>query len=79
MLNKEQLIFLLKAVEFTMSEYKWRFGQTVFNCGVELYPGLFESIRGTNLDPFHNDDIVDNLFREKCNLDAYQWWLTVKS
>lgn len=36
----------------------WRMGQTFFNVLNEMYPELAEDIRGTALDPFHNDVII---------------------
>jgi hypothetical protein len=36
----------------------WRVGQTYFNVLYRVRPDLSEAIRGTHLDPFHNDDEV---------------------
>lgn len=48
------------------SNYKqWRYGQTVFNTMQILHPGAADKFRGTSIDPFHNDDNVDE-FIEKC-------------
>jgi hypothetical protein len=44
---------------------QWRYGQTVFNTMHILYPAVADSFRGTSVDPFHNDDTVDE-FIEKC-------------
>lgn len=33
----------------------WRYGQTCFNVLYEYAPDLANSIRGTELDPFHDD------------------------
>lgn len=38
--------------------FDWRYGQTCFNVLYELDSDLANSIRGTELDPFYNDDIV---------------------
>jgi hypothetical protein len=42
-----------------------RYGQIVFNTMHSLYPVVADKFRGTSIDPFHNDDIVDE-FIEKC-------------
>ena len=44
---------------------KWSYGQTVFNTMHILHPVVADKFRGTSIDPFHNDDIVDK-FIEKC-------------
>lgn len=34
---------------------RWRWGQTAFNVLSELRPDLAEEVRGTDMDPFHDD------------------------
>lgn len=36
----------------------WRYGQTCFNVLFSIEPELANSIRGTELDPFHDDKRV---------------------
>ena len=46
----------------TQKEYpRWRKGQTVFNVLLDLRPDMAERIRGTELDPFHRDEVVPKL------------------
>jgi hypothetical protein len=47
----------------------WRYGQTLFNCLVEVRPDLSEQIRTTKLDPFFKDD--------DAGLDDFLDWLDV--
>ena len=42
---------------------KWRLGQAVFNTLHELRPRLANQIRGTNLDPFNNDDRLPAFYK----------------
>lgn len=42
----------------------WRKGQTWFNSLSVLYPSVAESIRGTENDPFYNDEKIDAFFKE---------------
>lgn len=36
----------------------WRMGQTYFNVLMDAAPDLAEEIRGTDLDPFHRDEVL---------------------
>lgn len=40
----------------------WRKGQAVFNALHTLYPDIADSIRTTKYDPFHDDNIVKDLY-----------------
>ena len=44
---------------------EWRYGQTVFNVMYDLYPEKANKYRGSSIDPFHNDDNVDE-FIDAC-------------
>ncbi len=43
----------LGRVEKIQKQYKWRYGQALFNGLLDLRPDLAEEIRGTPLDPFN--------------------------
>lgn len=43
----------------------WRYGQTVFNTMYTLHPNVAQKYCGSPIDPFHNDDSVDE-FIAKC-------------
>ena len=76
MLSKEEIQFLFKAVEIAQQEYpRWRFGQTVFNVGSHLHQEI-ESLRGSSVDPFHNDDLVDDCIKAITEPDVYEYYLT---
>ena len=49
-------------VELVETEHRlrphWRKGQTYFNVLYEIYPDFANDIRGTELDPFHDDKKV---------------------
>ena len=55
----------LGRVEKIQKQYKWRYGQALFNGLLDLRPDLAEEIRGTPLDPFNKKakkDVPADLF-----------------
>lgn len=66
-MNEKVKIFYreLRNKYFSPDCKEWRFGQTVFNTMHMLYPAVADKFRGTSIDPFHNDDNMDE-FIEKC-------------
>jgi len=77
MLSKEEIQFLFKAVGIAQKEYpKWRYGQTVFNVGFELHSKMFNALRGSSVDPFHNDNLVDDCIKVITEPDVYEYYLT---
>lgn len=51
---------LLTLVETTQKEHpQWRYGQTMFNVLTTFAPGIAEIIRGSEIDMFYNDDVVE--------------------
>jgi hypothetical protein len=50
--------YLAEVIKTQARFSSWRLGQTLFNVLAEQRPGLAESIRGTNLDPFYADHLV---------------------
>ena len=63
MINRKA--FDATVVNFNKKYPKWRKGQTVFNVMMEIYPDKANSLRGSDIDPFYNDDNIDK-FIEKC-------------
>jgi hypothetical protein len=59
-LNTGELIALFEQAKINLRQYHttWRYGQGIFNTGLGLYPELFEQIRGTEADPFHQNSRV---------------------
>lgn len=41
---------------------RWRAGQTAFNVLLDIRPDLAEEIRATELDPFHNDNVLTQFY-----------------
>ena len=52
---------LLLADRFQKEHTIWRPGQCLFNAIYTINSQIANELRGTKLDPFHNDDII-----EKC-------------
>lgn len=48
-----------------LNTHPWRYGQTVFNTMYDIHPEVAQKYCGTLIDPFYNDDNVDQ-FIEKC-------------
>lgn len=73
-LNTEQLIALFEQAKINLRQYHttWRYGQGIFNTGLTLYPELFEQIRGTEADPFHQNSRVPALIEQICDAEAVQ-------
>jgi hypothetical protein len=44
--------------EYRVNCTNWRRGQCLFNALYELYPSISDVIRGTDVDPFYNDDKI---------------------
>ena len=71
----------LTEYDFLMSAVKWelqhnediRFGQAVFNHLVYCCPD-FGWIRATELDPFHRDEVLLDLFYHILDKEAYASW-----
>jgi hypothetical protein len=57
-MNEAFSIYLGHVADIYAFECEWRYGQTCFNVFDSLYPELADKIRGTERDPFHNDDRV---------------------
>jgi len=53
--------FMLRLTE-RLGTHEERIGQGAFNVLNELDPDLADSIRGTDLDPFYNDDRVAKFY-----------------
>lgn len=53
--------FFRAAVERWLNSEHERLGQAIFNHLLEVRPDLAEQIRGTELDPFHNDGVLSEL------------------
>lgn len=47
--------FLMNVTYAYMNSLDWRYGQTCFNILYAMDMDLADSIRGTELDPFHDD------------------------
>ena len=39
---------------------EWRYGQTVYNAAAHVHNAAAVSLVGTPLDPYHNDDAVED-------------------
>ena len=52
--------YLKKVEEVRKLNPNWRNGQTHFNVLCDMYPELAEKVRCSNIDPFHNDNILPN-------------------
>mgnify|MGYP007044129973 CR=1 FL=1 len=50
--------YLIKVAELQKYNTLWRNGQTHFNVLSDLYPEIAEKVRGTKIDPFHNDKVL---------------------
>lgn len=62
----------------------YRYGQAVFNTAYELYPNIAQEYCGTCIDPFHNDnrvnDFINALFvpmeyDKYCELKEEDFWI----
>lgn len=49
---------------------EWRIGQALFNALYNLNPRLADEIRGTDCDPFHNDDLAGAFMERIAGYDA---------
>lgn len=63
-MNKKIVKFYIE-LRNNLNTQPWRYGQTVFNTMYTLHPYIAQKYCGTPIDPFHNDDVVDE-FIEKC-------------
>jgi len=54
-------ISLVENYSFVLSKKNnsWRRGQCFFNALLIMFPEVAEFIRGTEYDPFYNNDIID--------------------
>lgn len=60
--------YLIKIRKTKNTNPEWREGQVYFNV-LEVYlPELAAQVRGTDLDPFYNDD----------RLDAFREWVSLR-
>jgi hypothetical protein len=59
-LSKEQIVEIIRiSSEINRAQFpEWRTGQTFFNVLYTKYPDIANEIRGTQYDPFHNDERV---------------------
>ena len=55
--------YLLEVSYSYVRQFELRYGQTCFNVLYLLDPDLADSIRGTDLDPFHNDNRVPEFLK----------------
>lgn len=49
-----------------MSQYGWRWGQSIFNAAYNLYPNEANKLRGSDVDCYHIDSNT-NLFLKTIN------------
>lgn len=54
----ESVFTLRYSFNLVRSQGRWRFGQTWVNTLYDLWPEKADEIRGTELDPFYDDDLV---------------------
>ena len=73
-LNTGELIALFEQAQINLRQYHttWRYGQGIFNTGLDLYPELFEQIQGTEADPSHQNSRVPALIEQICDAEAVQ-------
>ena len=55
----DYLDFFKTVAENSQKNPSWRLGQSVWNTAQVLYGDAVEEFRGTALDPFHNDGLID--------------------
>jgi len=51
-------IFLAEVILNLLKHKQWRLGQAMFNTLYELAPTRADKIRGSGLDPFHNNSRI---------------------
>jgi hypothetical protein len=51
------------ATDYQNQNSNWRWGQCVFNAAYELYPNAADSLRGTIVDCFHKDKVVEEFLQ----------------
>lgn len=75
-LNTGELIALFEQAQIAFRQYHphWRYGQSVFNTGFDLHPELFEQIRGTEADPFHQNSRVPAMVEQICDAEAVRYY-----
>lgn len=64
--------FLVECARRKEAHSSWRMGQTYFNVLKEVKPAFAETIRGTFLDPFHNDNRIGDFLSH-----VYANWTSV--
>ena len=68
-MTEKQLKKVIKLQREYLKEYpNWREGQTFFNALYDLYPEVANKIRGTELDPFHNNHAIPRLLNHLLKL-----------
>lgn len=50
--------FTLYVIDYDQAHHKERSGQAAFNALWNVRPDLADQVRGTDLDPFHNDAVL---------------------
>lgn len=70
-MKKEQINEVIKLKEEMIKKYPmWREGQSFFNALDILYPSKSNLIRGTSLDPFHNNSKIEECIDYLLNLGS---------
>lgn len=78
-LNRDQVLDFIATVTVTRSANPtWRWGQVVFNVGRDMFPVIFEGIRGSKLDPFYDNTRVDQLIQVIFEPEGLQAWYNMK-
>lgn len=58
--------YLLMVVQHKQEHPEWRMGQTYFNVLERVNEKKANEIRGSWLDPFHQDKVIGNFLYEVC-------------
>jgi len=75
-LNYEQLVELLDIVEKDIKVHPyWRTGQSLFNNLITLYPECDKTVRGSNCDPFYDDDKILACLKAVVSKEAITKWV----
>jgi hypothetical protein len=68
-LNAEQLLAYIAGCKGNISGQ--RLGQALFNNLYRMHPELADSIRGTEVDPFHNNNKIADFFEAITTPEGY--------
>lgn len=55
-MNEKFSQYLIDITYYHHANHEWRYGQTAYNVLEAFDCDLADKVRGTNLDPFHDDD-----------------------